>query len=120
MGCKSALCARSATRVINFGAVAMSKEAALNLINRLEEILGNSKPFADRKGLSDYYARDVQFLEDAKSCLRLGDHQKIQWVFDQMRNLSQGFGSYSANQNEIDAMLDRLFMELQDALISTQ
>jgi hypothetical protein len=35
--------------VINFGAVAMSKEAALNLLNRLEEILGNSKPFADRK-----------------------------------------------------------------------
>jgi hypothetical protein len=119
-GCKSALCARSATRVINFGAVAMSKEAALNLLSRLEEILTNSKTLADVKGLNEYYTRDVQFLEQAKSCLTLGDHQSIQWVFDQMRNLSQGFGSYSSNQTEIDAMLDRLFMELQNALISTQ
>jgi len=95
----------------------MSKEAALNLLGMLEETLGNSKPLADRKGLSDYYARDVQFLEDAKSCLRLGDHQKIQWVFDQMRNLSQSFGSYSPDENEINAMLDKLFIELQDALI---
>ena len=95
----------------------MSKEAALNLLSRLEQILGNSKPIADLKGLSDYYTRDVQFLEDAKSCLRLGDHQNIQWVLDQMRNLSQGFGSYSPDENEIDAMLDQLFIELQDALI---
>lgn len=95
----------------------MSKEAALNLLGRLEEILSNSKTLAEVKGLNDYYTRDVQFLEQAKSCLTLGDHQKIQWVFDQMRNLSQGFGSYSANQNEIDGMLDRLFIELQDVLI---
>ena len=95
----------------------MSKEAALTLLGRLEEILNNSKTVADVKGLNDYYTRDVQFLEQAKSCLRLGDHQKIQWVFDQMRNLSQGFGSYNANQNHIDEMLDRLFVELQDALL---
>ena len=101
----------------NFGAVAMSKEAALDLLGRLEEVLRNSKNLADIKELHDHYTRDVQFLEHAKSCLRLGDHQQIQWVFDQMRNLSQGFGSYCTNQNEIDAMLDRLFMELQDALI---
>jgi hypothetical protein len=95
----------------------MSKEAALNLLGRLEEILRNSKALADVKGLNDYYTRDVQFVEEAKSCLRLGDRQRTQWVFDQMRNLSQGFGSYSADQDEIDALLDRLFMELQDALI---
>jgi len=103
--------------MVNFGAVAMSKEAALNLLGRLEEILTNSKTLADVKGLNEYYTRDVQFLEQAKSCLRLGDHQSIQWLFDQMRNLSQGFGSYSSNQTEIDAMLDRLFIEVQDALI---
>jgi hypothetical protein len=95
----------------------MSKEAALNLLGTLEEILSNSKTLANVKGLNHYYTRDVQFLEEAKSCLKFGDRQKIQWVFDQMRNLSQGFGSYSANQDEIDAMLDRLFIELQDALI---
>ena len=95
----------------------MSKEVALNLISRLEEILSDSKAFADLKGLSDYYTRDVQFLEAAKSCLMLGDHEKIQWVFDQMRNLSQGFGSYSASQNAIAEILDRLFIEVQDALI---
>ena len=103
--------------MVNFGAVAMSKEVALHLISRLEEILSNSKAFVDLKGLSDYYARDVQFLEAAKSCLMLGDHEKIQLVFDQMRNLSQGFGSYSGNQNAIDEILDRLFIELQDALL---
>ena len=94
----------------------MSKEAALNLLSRLEKILSNSKNLADLRGLKDYYRRDVQFLEDAKSCLKVGDHQQMQWVFDQMRNLSQGFGSYSTNQNEIDEMLDRLFVELQDTL----
>jgi len=94
----------------------MSKEAALHLVNRLEDIIGNSKDLADLSGLGDHYRRDVQFLEDAKSCLRFGDHQQIQWVFDQMRNLSQGFGSYSTNQNEIDEMLDQLFVELQHAL----
>ena len=94
----------------------MSKEAALNLLSRLEKILSNSKNLADLRGLNDYYRRDVQFLEDAKSCLKIGDHQEMQWVFDQMRNLSQGFGSYSINQNEIDEMLDQLFVELQDSL----
>jgi hypothetical protein len=103
--------------VVNFGGVAMSKEAALNLLSRLEEILNNSKSLADVSGFDDYYTRDVQFLEDAKSCLTVGDREQTQRVFDQMRNLSQGFGSYSANQTEIDAMLDRLFIELQDALI---
>ena len=95
----------------------MSKQAALNLLSSLEEVLTNSKAFAELKGLNDYYTRDIQFLEQAKSCLKLGDHEKIQWVFDQMRNLSQGFGSYSPDENEIDATLDRLFIELQDALI---
>jgi len=95
----------------------MSKEVALNLISRLEEILSNSKAVVNLKGLSDYYTRDVQFLEAAKSCLMLGDREKIQWVFDQMRRLSQGFGFYSASQNEIDEILDRLFIELRDALI---
>jgi len=95
----------------------MSKEAALDVLCKLEEILSNSKAFAEVKGLKNYYTRDVQFLEQAKSCLTVGDHQKIQWVFDQMRNLSQGFASYNANQTEIDAMLDRLFIEVQDALI---
>ena len=104
----------------NFGAVAMSKEAALNSLSSLEEILGSSKALADIKGLNDYYTRDVDFVEKANSCLKLGDHQQIQWLFDQMRNLSQGFGSYSANQNEIDAMLDQFFIELQNALITTR
>jgi hypothetical protein len=99
--------------------MAMSKEAALHLLGRLEEVLRNSEAPADLKGLHDHYTRDVQFLEHAKSCLRLGDHHQIQWVFDQMRNLSQGFGSYSPNENEIDAMLDQLFIELQNTLITT-
>ena len=68
------------------------------------------------KGLNDYYMRDVHFLQQSKSYLTLGDHDKVQWVFDQMRNPSQGFGSYSEDQNEIDATLDRLFVELEDAL----
>ena len=102
--------------MVNFGAVTTSKEAALNSLSRLEEILSSSKALADIKGLNDYYTRDVDFVEKAKSCLKLGDDEKIQWVFDQMRNLSQGFGSYSVNENEIGAMLDWLFIELQDAL----
>ena len=99
--------------------MAMSKEAALHLLGRLEEVLRNSEAPADLKGLHDHYTRDVQFLEHAKSCLRLGDHHQIQWVFDQMRNLSQGFGCYSPHENEIDAMLDQLFIELQNTLITT-
>ena len=98
----------------------MSKEAALNLCDRLERVLRDSKNLADLKGLHDHYTRDVQFLERAKSYLRLGDHQQVQWVFDQMRNLSQAFGSYSASQDEIDVMLDQLFFELQDALVRTK
>jgi hypothetical protein len=100
----------------NFGAVAVSKGAALNSLSRLKEISGSSKALADIKGLNDYYTHDVDFVEKAKSCLKLGDHWKIECVFDQMRNPSQGFGSYSANQNEVDAMLDQLFIELEDAL----
>ena len=94
----------------------MSKEAALNSLSRLKEMLSSSKALADIKGLNDYYTRDVDFVEKAKSCLKLGDDDKIQWVFNQMRNLSLGFGSYSVNENEIDAMLDRFFVELQNAL----
>ena len=84
--------------------MATSKEAALNPLSRLEEIFSSFKALAGVKGLNDYYMRDVHFLQQAKTHLTLGDHVKVQWVFDQMRNLSQGFGSYSEDQNEIDAM----------------
>jgi flagellin-specific chaperone FliS len=103
--------------VVSFGALAMSKEAALTLLTTLQETLSNSKGFAEQAGLSHYYDRDVEFLQHAKLGLTIGDHEKIQLVFDQMRNLSQGFASYSPDEKEIDGMLDRLFIELQDALI---
>ena len=92
-------------------------EAALNLLSRLEAVLSSSKSLAESKGLDIYYTRDVRFLEHAKSCFRLGYRENIQWVFDQMRNLSQGFASYSANQHEINETLDRLFVEVRDTLV---
>ena len=62
----------SAPRMDNLGAVAMSKEAALNSLSSLEEILGSSKALADIKGLNDYYTRDVDFVEKSKFLFEAG------------------------------------------------
>ena len=94
----------------------MSKRAALDLIDSIEAILNDSRPTAEAKNLGDYYKRDIHFVEEARRCLTSDDRQEIQWVFDQMRNVSQGFGSYCSDLKALDTMLDRLFAELEDAL----
>ncbi len=88
-------------------------KSALSLLDLLETTLKNAKFIAESKGLCHYYERDIEFVEEAKSCLCSGDPVKVRWVFDQMRNLSQGFGSYCPDLDALDAMLDRLFVLLK-------
>jgi len=95
----------------------MSKQTALILLDELEKTLEGSKSIAASGRLEAYYKRDVQFIEEARACLNSDDPQKVRWLFDQMRNLSQGFGSYCPNLKKLDLTLDRLFAELQDTLI---
>ena len=91
----------------------MNIKSALSLLDCLEVTLRNAKPIAESKGLVAYYQRDVEFIEEAKLCLSSGEPLKVRWVFDQMRNLSQGFGSYCPDLNALDAMLDRLYAALK-------
>lgn len=100
----------------NSSTVAMSKETALTLLDRLEASLNASKSVAAAKGLDRYYTRDVQFIQEARSCLKSDDRQKVQWLLNEMRNLSQGFGSYCSDLKKLDSMLDDLFAALEDAL----
>lgn len=95
----------------------MSKEASLKILNKIEDVLNSSKMSSEIKGLGDHYNRDIQFIKTAKQCLQFGNKQEIQFLINQTRNLSQGFGSYSENLPLLDKMIDSLFEELQDYLL---
>lgn len=94
----------------------MSKENALMLLQQLKERINISRQSAENRGIADYYERDVDFIETATAYLESDDHRKIQWVLNEMRNLSQGFGSYCSEQKELTAILDGLFLALQNLL----
>lgn len=75
-------------------------------------------PIALEKGVGSSWDRDKEFIAKAKDGVEAGSLEKLQEVLDQMRNLSQGFGSYCGDLTELDELLDELYSELQDLLLS--
>ena len=51
-------------------------------------------------------------LLDFRDCVLSEDPEHVRWAFDQMRNFSQGFGSYCRDLGQLDALLDQLHQEI--------
>jgi len=93
------------------GAVIMN--TAQDTISCIEAIIDSAKSAALASGKSKVWDRDKTFIALIREKLASKDRNNILWVLDQMRNLSQGFGSYVADLHTLDRLLDALYLELQ-------
>ena len=96
--------------------MAMSTQSALAVLARIEELIGSAKSTAQARGKNEYWQRDEAFISAVRSCLLSNDSERVRWAFDQMRNLSQGFGSYCGDLKHLDGLLDELYSELEQLL----
>lgn len=91
----------------------MNTKAALSILSRIEELTDSAKSPAEAQGKTEFWQRDKAFIQDARKCLFSNELERVQWLLEQMRNLSQGFGSYCSDLKKIDRLLDELFCELE-------
>ena len=90
----------------------MSAQSALSVLARVEALIDSAKSAAQANGKSEFWQRDKTFISAVRDCLLSDDPERVRWAFDQMRNLSQGFGSYCGEQKQLDGLLDELHSEL--------
>ena len=84
-------------------------------MEQLEQLIGSAKPIE-----SSHLQRDKIFISDIRECIVSENLEKMRWAFDQMRNLSQGFGSYCGDLKRLDALLDDLESELKLLLLTAR
>lgn len=97
----------------------MKAQAALSVLARVEEFTDSAKSAAYAQGKSEFWQRDKAFISAVRDCLLSNEAERVRWAFDQMRNLSQGFGSYCGDLKQLDRLLDELHNELEQ-LMSTR
>jgi hypothetical protein len=91
----------------------MSKQAALSVLIAVESVIEANRDSANRRGVSDGWQRDRDFLSSARLCIESGDPECLRQLLDEMRSLSQGFGSYCDEVSALDSLDDALFHEIQ-------
>lgn len=89
-----------------------SESSVVKALADLLSLLKHNSAFAREKGLEKYYERDVRYLNEALDFFRRDLESATRWLRDDIRNLSQSFGSYVSDQNRLDALLDSLFSAL--------
>jgi hypothetical protein len=92
--------------------MAMNTQSPLSVLARIEENIDSAKAAADAIGKGEYWQRDKRFIAAVRDCLLSNDAERLRWAVDQMRNLSQGFGSYSSDLPQLDVLLDELYNKL--------
>lgn len=96
----------------------MNTESALFVLARIEELTDSAKSNAQEQGKNSFWQRDKVFISDVKQCLLTNNRERIQWVYNQMRNLSQGFGTYCTDLSQLDHLLDDFHDELERLLLT--
>jgi hypothetical protein len=96
----------------NYSVPMSSESSVVKALADLLSLLKHNSAFAREKGLEKYYERDVRYLNEALDFFRRDLESATRWLRDDIRNLSQSFGSYVSDQNRLDALLDSLFSAL--------
>jgi hypothetical protein len=90
----------------------MCTQSALSVLARVDQLIDSAKSAAQMRGKSEFWQRDKTFITTARECLLSGEPERVRWVLDQMRNLSQGFSSYCTDFSRLDGLLGALYDEL--------
>lgn len=98
--------------------MAMTTQSALSVLAQVEELTDSEKAAALTQGNGEFWLRDKTFIAAIRDCLLSNDAERLRSAFDQIRNLSQGFGSYCSDLNRLDALLDELHNELVQLVIA--
>ena len=94
----------------------MSKQSALEVLARVEEIIDSARSAEQACGKGEYWQRDKELISAVRACILSDDSKRVRWALDQMRNLSQGFCSYCDDLKRLDGLLDELYSELVQLL----
>ena len=94
----------------------MNTQSALSVLARIEKFTDSAKSVAQAQGKSEFWQRDKAFISAVRDCLQSNESERVRWAFDQMRNLSQGFGSYCGDLKQLDGLLDELHSELEQLM----
>ncbi len=90
----------------------MNTQSALSVLAQVEKLIDPAKTAAQAQGKGEFWQRDKAFISTVRDCLISDDAERVRWAFDQMRSLSQGFGSYCGDLKQLDGLLDELHSEL--------
>jgi len=99
--------------------MAMNTRAALEILAQIEALIDSEESSAKASGKGKYWDRDKNAISAIRGSLVSSDPERVRWAFDQMRNFSQGFGSYSRSLEQLDSVVDKLHNELAQ-LLSTR
>lgn len=94
----------------------MSTQLALVILDKIKELTDSSKSLALAQGRLSYWQRDEVFISDLRDCLLTNNLENVRWVYSQMRNFSQGFGTYCADSGQLDCLLDDFYSEIERVL----
>ncbi|MBN8216618.1 MAG: hypothetical protein J0L75_08235 [Spirochaetes bacterium] len=90
----------------------------LSVLEKVELLITSEKSNVQANGMVEYWQRDMMFLAAFRESLLSGDPERLHWVFDQMRNLSQGFGSYCSDLKLLDSLIDCFYAEMTELIAS--
>ena len=103
---------RTCRLAVNCATMVMNTQSALSVLAQVEKLTDSAKTEAQASGRGEFWQRDKEFISAVRGCLVSNDPDRIRWAFDQMRNLSQGFGSYCDDMKRLDSLLDELYDQL--------
>jgi hypothetical protein len=98
----------------------MSVESTLRVLQRIEEVVDSDRATTAQRGLSKYWERDKRFIAAARDCIMPSEAGCLSRVLDQLGPSSHGFGGYCRNPSEVNRLLEILYLELQELILSTR
>ena len=102
--------------LVNRETLAMNTQSALSVLARVEKLTDSAKSVAQAQGKSEFWQRDKAFISAVRDSLQSNESERVRLAFDQMRNLSQGFGSYCGDLKQLDGLWDELHSELEQLM----
>lgn len=90
----------------------MSTESALSVLAQVDQVIDSAKSAALMRGRIEFWQRDKAFVDSTRQTLLSREPARLRSALDEMRNLSQGFGSYCTDRQRIDRLLDAFHDEL--------
>ena len=98
----------------------MITSASMRALTNVDQFVQANKPYAYDLGKADFWSRDKDWIESALKRIIAGDSESLRTVLDEMRNLSQSFGSYAPDLAQLDTLLDLLNRALEEDILDAR